>query len=735
MDNTLSLLKERLDKEGLFNTELPELLQTLTETVVAHLPEKMKLTLAVSEIVLFTSQYRKNIKHWNGSLIPINAITFCLAKSGAAKDSSVKMIRKCFKPAYNKLHELKLKESENLAIQTAIEEGEKTPYKWQTYKKYHIPPNPLVTAPSTVEGFIQHLNDVDKLGIGAGFMYTGEFGSELASNSTFTDNIRLLAELYDEGTKEVKVLKDRNSQSQEIENFPVSALFIGSQDNLLLDENVKRKFKTEFTTKLARRSFFNFNKKEVPQKAYKNLDEMLADEKERELKSARVREIAEEYITELHEYLSRQQEPFIKVADEVIDLFILYKKYNENLAETMEHQLQISKLARQHLQWKALKLSGAFALIKGDFTITAQEYKEAATFTEMLHEDIIEFEKELSKEPYEMFVDYVHNYIGGSDSMFVDVYTLKKLGYLPSSTNLIPKIKDFSLLVSSCDPKGIYTPKENGINFQKIQKNDEIGIAFLRVSGNKADRKRRCATGYEYGYITFKELADVLEEDLAFCPFEFKDGVRGKENLLGTTRWIALDIDKKYIKDEEAHILLEDINHHIARTSDPDNPYKFRLLLELDSEIDVPDNEWKYFLESISMELGIGLDLLPKSQIFYSYAGRNILSVTDEKPLSVKEHLINASHRALSKEKEKPKSKKQKSDLLSNRRETFNAAYEAKDGEGSRKLVWAAKYAIELGADYEEVVEIVSEINEYWVHPLEETRFQNTIIKQIKRWF
>ena len=71
--------------------------------------------------------------------------------------------------------------------------------------------------------------------------------------------------MYDEGSKEVKVLKARENQSKEVKNLPVSALFIGSQDNLLYDETIKHKFKTEFTSKLARRSFFIFvNNLRVP---------------------------------------------------------------------------------------------------------------------------------------------------------------------------------------------------------------------------------------------------------------------------------------------------------------------------------------------------------------------------------------------------------------------------------------------------------------------------------------
>ena len=75
-------------------------------------------------------------------------------------------------------------------------------------------------------------------------------------NTEFQNNS--IIELINERSKEVKIIKARENQSKEVKNLPVSALFMGSQDNLLYDDAIKRKFKTEFTTKLARRSFFIF---------------------------------------------------------------------------------------------------------------------------------------------------------------------------------------------------------------------------------------------------------------------------------------------------------------------------------------------------------------------------------------------------------------------------------------------------------------------------------------------
>ena len=244
---------------NLFEGNMPEIVTAIADSIPSQtIPYRMKIALAVSEIMLFISQFKINIKHWNDSIIPINNIMFCIAKSGASKDSSLKAARKCFAPGYKIINEMRNEAAIERAIEAAKEAGCDLPHKYAAYKDFLVLPNPLFVAISTTEGFIQHLNDLSNDKLGAGYIFSGEIGAELANNPNLTENIKVLAELYDEGSKEVKILKARENQSKEVKNLPVSALFIGSQDNLLYDDSIKRKFKTEFTTKLARRSFFVF---------------------------------------------------------------------------------------------------------------------------------------------------------------------------------------------------------------------------------------------------------------------------------------------------------------------------------------------------------------------------------------------------------------------------------------------------------------------------------------------
>lgn len=736
MNTTLELLEEELKKRGVFNTPLPKFINELADSIPNKLDPKMKLTIAVSEIILFASQFRRNIKHWNNSLIPINAITFCISGSGTGKDSSINAMRKNFLGGYEVINHLRVEKAKETAKSIARSKGLAMPDSPDIYEKFYDKPMPLFVAPSTNEGFIQYLNELDRSGIGAGFILSGEFGAELLTSPTIIANLQLLAELYDEGKKEVKVLKDKDRQSEEIKNLPVSALFMGSPENILFDETVKKKFKTEFTTKLARRSFFNFNFFEVEEPTYSNINELLKEEMKIE---DRARELNEKYSNEFKllaiDQISRCGVP-LEIDSKTRELITLYKKYNQQKASKVNKQYPITQLVIMHLYWKALKLAGALAIIKNKSSISELEYKEAITFTELLNEDMKNFEIELVKDPYELFVGFCQTILQ-DNKCFVDTHSLRKMGYISTTSNTTSKLKDLANLASSYDPSGVYKVTDTGIEYTKLVKTTGNGVSYLEVSGSKDDRKLACSKNFNYAIVEFKNLAGMLAKDFAYSPFKFRDGIRSKSNIEGGIKWIALDIDDSIYTDEQMHEILQDYNHHIARTSDPNNPFKFRVLLELDSIVDLGDREYKNFIKSISNYLDLKTDILPKSQIYFSYSGRNVLSVTDKYPLETKDHIMNAYNTTtLSNPTEyiDNLSDKQKKALLSDPLTTFNYAFEAPEGKGSVSLYRAAKHAKDLGMNREEVIELIQEINSYWTRPMDQTRLNNTLIKQIQDW-
>ena len=727
----LDMLEKEINSLNLFEGNMPEIVTAIADSIPSQtIPYRMKIALAISEIMLFISQFKINIKHWNDSIIPINSIMFCIAKSGASKDSSLKAARKCFAPGYKIINEMRSEAAIERAIEAAREAGCDLPYKYAAYKDFLVLPNPLFVAISTTEGFIQHLNDLSNDKLGAGYIFSGEIGAELANNSNLTENIKVLAELYDEGSKEVKILKARENQSKEVKNLPVSALFIGSQDNLLYDDSIKRKFKTEFTTKLARRSFFIFVNEDMVSDSFASISEMLKAERQIEDKAVASRHEIVEYIKELTQDLVPFAGNTISVDEDVRDLFALYKKYNEEVANTIDSQYPIAKLTRTHLQWKALKLSGALALVQGSNTIELEHYKAAVEFVELINSDVNIFEKELVKEPYELFADYVRLYaIEGKYE--INLHNLRKLGFIPMKGQSDTHLRELVKLVNSYDTQGIYTLKKDVVHFKELEKTDTVLLSYLACSGTKKQRASKCNDGFQYQELAFKDLQEMLEGDYAYSPFKFLNGVRGKDNIISGCKWIVLDVDTSEITDKEAHLLLSDLNHFVVRTSDKTNPNKFRVLLELDAEIDIPDIQWKPFVSAIVKDLGLIADGLPKSQIFFSYSDRQILSTLDGEVLDTKQYLNAIA--SIDTSPPKLPSKKACSDMLNDPLTTFDKAYNARDGEGRRKLIWAARYARELGATKEYVLELIQKITSYWVGGFPEHDLE-VMLNQISRW-
>lgn len=170
----LAKLQEHLNSKNALVGPLSPIIDRIVESIpYQNVPKRMKQTIAVSEIMLLASQFRRNIHHWDGGEVPINSVSFIITGSGQNKDSSVNAARKCFTPAYDMINHKRTIAAKTRAKTQASEAGDDTPYEWSVYKKYYRAPNPLFVAPSTPEGFIQHLNDLDADGIGSGFLYSG----------------------------------------------------------------------------------------------------------------------------------------------------------------------------------------------------------------------------------------------------------------------------------------------------------------------------------------------------------------------------------------------------------------------------------------------------------------------------------------------------------------------------------------------------------------------------------
>ena len=731
--STLTITESYLKKRGAFKKELPDILEATMQLLDKSIPNHLRLSISLSELITLTSHMRKNIKLHDDTLVPCNAFSIGLYASGVSKDSSMNKVRKAFQPAYDAIEVIRKKSARAQAEQLALDEGESS----EEWLNYYTAPAPLHVGLGTVEGLTNHFALLEANDIGAAAITNSEIGSELANNMNFMDIAKTLAIGFDLGKVPIKVVKAVENRVGAIECLPINALFFGSEDAILYDTHLKAKFSMMFNIQFARRGIFTFSKQRPVPKQYTAEEDIIKYYDMQRKNSKTAKGNIEAYLVDLVEFT--KQTP-LTLTREALIAFDMYLEYNNNVAEATSSQYPITKLARKHKQWLALKMSGNFAILDGSEEVEEEHFIAAINVLEELAGDLTAFETELKKETYELFADYCKLHIEDEDKLSLNVHELRKLGYVPTTGNYKLKMEELIELVSIYDPESIYTTCDGGICYERIIKDSSCGLSLLEFQKHEAetdaDLKSRmsksCESGYEFYESDFTELSGVLTKHASYSPFLFRNGKRLKSNVEGRAKWIVLDIDDSAITDEEAHLLLSDINHHIARTSDSSNPFKFRIMIELDMQVDIPNDNWRYFIESISDELGITADLLPKAQIYFAYGAETVLSVIDASPLEVRQHIMNASQH---KKPVNPTTltKKVKEGALADSRETFNYAYEAADGEGSRSLVKAGLHAIDLGADADYVDFLINDINTYWVVPMDQERIDETVLSYIHR--
>ena len=698
-----------------------ESMELVTKSITGNVYPKMKSAIAVSEILTLATHMRAKIRLPDETLVPVNGINFIIASSGASKDRSLSQARKCFSGIYRKMDKYLLDQALKVAIEAAKEANREEEYM-DFYKK----PRPLFGgAKPTVSGIQGHLNQLQQADVGGGHIYSGEFGSELSNSSAMLDILQIAAELYDLGNMKADWRKTEEAQGQEIEAMNFSAIFISSPGNIIYDQNVKKKFIVEFTTKLARRSFFNYNSGslETPDETVQEL--LKREEQELSTSISAIKEMS----TKLG-VIKPKKLNVISLEDGVWELYGVVKRYYEDFAETIDPELESYKIATAHTQWRALKLAGAFAQVENSTVLTRKHFAEALYYCETTAKDLKLFNEEINKELYELLDNYMGS-IYSDHKIELTAHKLSKLGYIENTKGVKGKLTELCEMANDIST-GVYSAEGTKITFEKLIQKDVVGASYKGSTGSKEDRAKTCKDGFQYKEVGFNRIEKLLSQDMAYCMFEFKDGIRSNENVVGGTKWICLDVDTSDITDTECHDMLSDYKHHIARTSNADNPFKFRVAIELDSYVQIEGRKWKKFIESISLSLGIEADLLPPSQIYFGYKDREVLSTVVGSTLKAKEHVVYANKETVPESKpSKTESKK----LLDNAAETFWYAYGADSGGRSLALIRAARHAKDLGADKEQVIDLLDSIQEYWIEPLEEERYARTVVTQVSRWF
>lgn len=731
--NKLDEFKEYLSKRyvGLFKTEFKIFDYFLNALKDIEITRENKLLIVIHYIFILAAMFRTKV-NYKDTLVPINDICFLFSPSGTGKDYTRNIMENLFKPLFD-----------SVKGQLEVEYNLGEVNKEKLYPEINI-------GFSTPEGLHLALNNLFyHYDTGCINIYSSEFISELKSNPNASQFLRDITEIAMNGSKPLKQIKDSTRQLRPINNVNIATLFVSDITELLVNADLSLKLKSEFSKGLSRRCFVSFNKNIISNNindfdlssfitTTENTDILAKGYSE--VKANIVKRIAE--IAETNSSNNMNNWVF-KVDNECSKLLTFYNKYCQLLASEIVKNASIGSIGFNlyplHLKdnyFRALRLAVAISVLKCQKEITLDNLIEAINVTDLLSKEMKELEKEISRTPNEIFV-YLCNISDNKEHLSSD---LVKAGFIKSSWN-VSDLMRLSIEANQIDSKGLYTYTEESILYEPFEQDTKITISFKQLPPftTKEAWNQLCGNGYKTKeYDSFEELAELLNTDCSFSPFIYKDGKRDKEHCLNRTSILVFDIDKSTLDIDEVHQLIckQNINHHIAMTSDPNNIFKFRVILELDKEYPIQERFYRKIMLLVKKKVLLDLfecDSLPMSQMFYGYSSRTVLSHIDGEKLYLKDYIIEAMNEV----KIKPLTKNQINNALNNNfYETFVWAFEQPSGKRNItliRLINAMKN--DYLATYEQILEGVHKANNTFDSPLSDEELEKSIFPHLNKLF
>lgn len=721
------MLRKYLEDNKCFTQTIDSKLTQLVKGLDTNLTNKQKLQLVCHYLCTYASQFRIPI-FFDNQNIPINSISFLFSYSGSGKDTTINKIRQIFNNSYDLIY----KYLEHKNNEQALEQCNGDPSKIDKYL-YKLPP--LEVGISTPEGLLDSINTLQNFDIGSINVNTNEFISEISSSSiNILGLLSTIAEIYDVGSKTSRQLKDKTNQVGNLNNIFLNALFTSSF-NLMTDSTVRSKLLVEFKSRFARRSSVTFNAEELIDQEISNIEEWLYNQKKRIYYSAEMTNQYSEYFLDLTKHYITHRLSHLELEDDALDLYLVYREYCFREGKNNDTlQKQFSNINLMHRAFQALKLSGALCLLNKETKIKKEHILHSINILEIISSDIEIFETELNKENYEILVNYCSKKC--KDTLELNYHELRKAG-LVNSSNIKQSISNLISMANSYDKEGLYSTEDDRslIKYTKFNKTDEYEVSYFESQYNdKESKSKELYKEFKTSKVSFDRLGNLLKSGCSYSNFTFKNGKRNNDNINEYTNWLVFDVDNSIMDIYETHDLLKDyVNHHICTTSNKDNLFKFRVILELDSYAHFDKRIFKQIMKQVSAEFlpCINIDNLPMSQVYYSYKDSIVLSTTDQSKVDIKRFIQNS----LIKEVKKPISKAEKSHMLDDMMNTFSYAIDSFPGNRNLNLIRAINHAYDLGAGEEQIEALIREINQLIDFSLTEQELERNILPHLRKKF
>lgn len=225
----------------------------------------------------------------------------------------------------------------------------------------------------------------------------------------------------------------------------------------------------------------------------------------------------------------------------------------------------------------------------------------------------------------------------------------------------------------------------------------------------------------------FNQLINLLQRDYMYSPWNYLGYAQATQNICSEAQFVVIDVDSTstMIHQRLAELSAEDLQCIVGTTSNPDNLFKYRILLTLDRPVTA--YEYRLLVQGLEVN-GLITDMDPVSsrpaQKFYSYANSLVVHHLSGQPLVVDDYLIDPQqpeHRALDPSADV-------TDIL----HEFNSYGTATKGSRTKCLLHAAYRCLDYGLTQSQLERVVNYVNSTFLIPKDTASVERRVFQFIK---
>lgn len=709
---------------------LPQVIQDSIALVTAKAPGFSNIAaVTVSNFtyshLISQMRIRINDQVYSPDTLGLGSFSILLSPSGSGKSSSANALNRVCHTANTLIEGRRKQEATERAKERALHEVRKDKPDAQledlTFQDYgpflkELTPTNMNGSQTTVGGISSTSARLAKESLGSLAVIMDEFSLDLKQGKSTAEVLQVLAELFDNGNYTVGAFKTEELRETNVEDtFPN---FLGHSSPALLfkDQKVRETLEGLLLTALARRCWFSFPDEietiendivpEISPDAIRVSREQATTR--RELLSRKSVELETQMGEVVRRLLAGAETHTIRFTEPAAELYSDYFEYcfrrSKLLEDSSLQQVEIGSRA-----FRVGRLAAVWSLCELEFEITKPNLEAAIYYAEYNSKYLDRFVQLTSSKPFVLLAELFTS--GKVDHITLD--NAISSGYIARVSNdfreLIDPLNSYIRDTGVCK----YNTDTKTFEYTAFKVAEELGegftLSYTKVHGMTKDDRAAHLDSFKSvrDNVSLATVAKLMAQDAIYNVFKYKEAFsekeqavvpnnRAQENVISESKLVCIDVDKSEVPLHTIHEYLEEYQHIVCTTSDPENKYKFRIVLPVNVAISATDPAlYRYICKRLSADLLITPDVsgFTFSQPMYSYFNSEVL-LTDKGLLyditeyitefTVEAELPKAKLFTKSKTPTARKTKVQK--LLNNVNEEFGYALNPPEGEGSFTL-------------------------------------------------